>query len=247
MSRNIILINGSPRKKTAYNYLLNLAKLLNTKGFNTEIINLRESNIIPCAGCEVCIIKGNCIHKDGVSELLDKMKKSDGIVIASPVYLRSISGLLKNFIDRTCEYYHRTELQGKPILSIAVTSASGLKETLTYMEDVANQWGAIPCGRISRSLRNNKEITEKDIEKFMYYINNGAKSFRPSVKQVMEFQVQKILAKKIIPLDKIYWEEKDWMDSYYFFPCKIPFYKKILANAFFNILNNKIRPIKEVK
>lgn len=241
MSKNIVLINGSPRKKTTYNYLLKLANLLQSKGFTTKIVSLGELNITPCTGCEVCIIKGKCIHKDGVEELRNEMKRADGIVIASPVYLRGISGLLKNFIDRTCEYYHRTDIEGKPVLSIATTAASGLKETLTYMEDVVVQWGAIPCGSISRSLRNNKEITESEIEKFLSYINNGTDSYRPSLKLLMGFQVQKILAKKIIPLDKTYWEQKGWMESYYFFPCKISLYKRILANVFFKILNNRIR------
>lgn len=157
MNKKIVLINGSPRKKTTFHYPLQLDKLFQQKGLDTEIIHLKDKNINQCSGCEVCITKGICIQKDDMKNLRNLIKSADGMVLSSPVYLRSISGLLKNFIDRTCDYYHRTELAGKPVLSLVTTAASGVKETQGYLKDVIIQWGSVPSGIISRSLKTARK------------------------------------------------------------------------------------------
>ncbi|OPD49251.1 NAD(P)H-dependent oxidoreductase [Bacillus thuringiensis] len=44
-------------------------------------------------------MKGKCPIRDDTSLLLNEMKKSDLIIIGSPVYLHSFSGITKSFID----------------------------------------------------------------------------------------------------------------------------------------------------
>ncbi len=45
--------------------------------------------------------------------------------------------------------------------------------------------------------------------------------YKAPLKALMQFQVQKVLAKKIGFLDQAYWQEKDWNDKNYYFKCKI--------------------------
>ncbi|MHA4413276.1 flavodoxin family protein [Bacillus cereus] len=56
-------------------------------------------NITIHSGCNNCFIKGKCPIRDDTSLLLNEMKKSDLIIIGSPVYLHSFSGIIKSFID----------------------------------------------------------------------------------------------------------------------------------------------------
>ena len=45
--------------------------------------------------------------KDKLNEILDKIIESDVLVFASPTYYYSVSGTLKNFIDRTFAKFTR--------------------------------------------------------------------------------------------------------------------------------------------
>lgn len=45
--------------------------------------------------------------KDKLNDILDKIINSDVLVFASPVYYYSITGTLKNFIDRTYAKYNK--------------------------------------------------------------------------------------------------------------------------------------------
>lgn len=67
-----------------------------------ELVELRHRKINFCLGCNTCQRNcETCVYKDGVPEILDKMLDYDVIVLATPVYLYSITGQLKALIDRT--------------------------------------------------------------------------------------------------------------------------------------------------
>lgn len=80
-------------------------------GNEVEIISLKQNRIAPCIGCNYCQIHGECVMKDKLNEILDKVIASDILVLASPTYYYSISGILKNFIDRT--YAKFTKIKDK--------------------------------------------------------------------------------------------------------------------------------------
>jgi multimeric flavodoxin WrbA len=70
-----------------------------------ENINLINLKINPCAGCNTCQKKNHllkCIYeeKDDVRFVFNKMKQSDIIIFATPIYLFNMSGIMKLFLDR---------------------------------------------------------------------------------------------------------------------------------------------------
>jgi len=104
MSKNIVILFGSPRKggnteklATAF---MNGAK---SKGKNVTLFRIADMAIKFCTGCSHCFNeKGVCIHKDDMQEILDSIRNADILVFASPVYYCSVSAQLKLVLDRTC-------------------------------------------------------------------------------------------------------------------------------------------------
>ncbi len=99
----ILAINGSPRGKKSITYLMVESFLKGAKenGAETEHILLSEYNILHCIGCLTCWIKtpGICIFQDDRKKI--NTSDSDIIIYATPLYADNVSGLLKNFMDRS--------------------------------------------------------------------------------------------------------------------------------------------------
>jgi len=62
--------------------------------------------------------KGICKIKDDMNDVYPKLLAADAIVLATPGYFEMISGLLKNFLDRTVAIWPR--LEGEKIAGLAV-------------------------------------------------------------------------------------------------------------------------------
>lgn len=220
-TKKVVALLGSKRKNNTYKLLLQIKDLLAENNTQLEIIELYKYDIKDCTGCDVCVLKGNCVLKDDVSQIMDTLSKADGIILASPVYLQQVSGKIKTFFDRTCSWYHRPVLTAKPVLCVATTKGSGLKATLSYMENVSSQWGAILAGSIGRTIFNlQKPITSKEISKFSLLLNTP-KKYSPTLNQLIGFEVQKSLSQYLDGLDAEYWKKMNWMCKSYFYPCKI--------------------------
>lgn len=102
----IIAFNGSPRGQ-----LGNTDRILQPflegareAGAETEIIYLKDKKINPCLGCSAmtCWVEtpGVCCQQDDMTELLEKYLQADIVVSATPLYYFTVTGLMKNFIDR---------------------------------------------------------------------------------------------------------------------------------------------------
>ena len=62
-----------------------------------------------------------CVIDDDMREIYHEMKKANKIVIATPIYMNHISGILKNVIDRLNPYSRHEELlKGKKVYIITV-------------------------------------------------------------------------------------------------------------------------------
>jgi len=238
--KKILILNGSIRKKSTYSLLKRIETLL--KNYDVEFINIKDSDLKPCIGCENCLTKGNCCIKDGANILLSKMSTADGIVLGTPVYLRQISGYLKVLIDRGCSWYHRSPLVGKPILFVTTTQVTGSKQAIAYLEDLSVQWGTIHSGSISRTMFNLESELKKDsLSKFIFFLEDKNKIlYRPALKQIIEFYTQKVLAVYVLPLDRKHWTEKGYLDKPYYYDCRINVFKRFIGYLFYKMLSHFI-------
>ncbi len=161
--------------------------------------------------------------------------------------MSSITGKLKVFIDRTSKWFHRPELVKIPILMVATTASSGLKDTIKLMRKTIMAWGAIPAGSITRNIKNiNNEVKDDEIENFKEILNSSSKKYKPTIDVLINYQVQRALANKVFPLDKIYWKEKNYNGDYYF-NCKVNIFKKIISKTFYNSFSKKVKRVDNVK
>jgi multimeric flavodoxin WrbA len=100
----ILAVNGSPRGKdgNTEQMLQPFLKGAGSAGANVEVIYLKEKKINHCLGCLTCWNKtpGVCVHKDDMPELLEKRLQADMVVYATPLYAFTVTGLMKDFMDR---------------------------------------------------------------------------------------------------------------------------------------------------
>lgn len=97
----ILGISGSPRKMATEHVLGEALKMLEEKGFETQLFTLRGKNISPCRHCDYCLKNAVCIIKDDMYQLYSLIKEATGFVIATPVYNGGVSAQIKIVIDRT--------------------------------------------------------------------------------------------------------------------------------------------------
>lgn len=133
MSKNILILSGSPRKNGNSDILCDeFAKGAKEAGNTVEKVFLRDKKIGYCTACYYCREhSGVCVQKDDMSEILDKMKNADVIVLASPVYFYSIDAQMKTVIDRTLAVW--TKLRDKEfyyIMTCADEDESAMDITL---------------------------------------------------------------------------------------------------------------------
>lgn len=239
--KQVVALLSSKRKKNTYRLLMEIQPILERHQIELRVIELYKTNIQPCLGCEQCILRGNCVLQDDTASIMQQLQEADGIILASPVYLQQISGQMKTLIDRTCVWYHRPVLAGKPLLAVATTKGSGLQKTLSYLESMAVQWGAIPAGKIGRSIfTQDQPVSEKEVKKLIRLLQSPHEH-TPTLNQLFNFEVQKAMALSLTQLDREYWEAHHWNEQPYFYLCKVnPIYRQI-SHRFGIFLQNKMK------
>jgi len=67
-----------------------------------ELLNISKLDIKPCNGDVSCWTKtpGKCGKKDDLAPILERLKKSDVLVLATPLYVDSFTGPMKTMLDR---------------------------------------------------------------------------------------------------------------------------------------------------
>src|SRR4030042_2843794 len=100
----ITIFNGSPKAENSNTHFMveQFTKGAQQAGAEVENVFLAKKDCKPCKGCFSCWLKtpGNCVIKDDMAELLEKIKGSDILVFATPLYVDNVTGIMKIFMDR---------------------------------------------------------------------------------------------------------------------------------------------------
>ncbi|MGL4990686.1 MAG: flavodoxin family protein [Sarcina sp.] len=167
----IIAFIGSRRGKKSSNY--KVTKILldylveQNDLLEVEIVTADELNLQICRGCINCFKTGICLldQKDKFNELKYKMEKASLIVFASPVYMHSITGDMKNVIDRLAYWSHLFKLAGIPAVSIVGSSCSGNDETIMYLNKAMELIGLDIIKTISFTVDYPSKFTDESFIK----------------------------------------------------------------------------------
>lgn len=132
MSKKILVLAASFRKHGNSDTLCDeFIRGAVEAGHDVEKIYINDKKINYCRGCGVCNRTHQCVQKDDMAEILDKMIKADVIVMATPVYFYTMNGQMKTLIDRTVPRY--TEISNKDfyfIVAAADDSHANMEKTL---------------------------------------------------------------------------------------------------------------------
>ncbi len=103
----ITCLLGSPRTDGNCSVLLkkfqDSARVL---GAETQYYALRDLNYRGCLGCLACKTKSErCVVRDDLSPVLESVRAADVLAMATPVYFREMTSLLRAFIERTYSFF----------------------------------------------------------------------------------------------------------------------------------------------
>ncbi len=100
----VLAFNGSPNKNgNTFRTISIIADKLKPHGIETEIVQVGAMNLSACIGCRACgkVQNFTCpVFKDELTEIIEKTKTADGIILSSPVYFSGVTGAMKSFLDR---------------------------------------------------------------------------------------------------------------------------------------------------
>lgn len=101
----IIAINAGPRKGWNTDQLIKAAaKGAVEAGHEVEYIDLfkleKYTGCISCFGCKQEKTYGTCVCRDGLTEVLDKIREADGLIIGSPNYLGNLTASFRALYER---------------------------------------------------------------------------------------------------------------------------------------------------
>jgi multimeric flavodoxin WrbA len=222
----IVAIVGSPHGVKG-----NTAKLTRmvlrgaeSEGAQAETIYLPGNTILPCLGCDYCHKKGRCAQKDSFEEIQQKVKAADGVVLASPNYIFSVSAQMKAFMDRCACAIHCLAFHGKYGAAV-VTSGGGDEEPIaeymnhflmiTGIQSVGSVWATMglifgddfPEDITSRALDLGKRLVLawKGKEPFPEAQEKMA-AFKERMRRLMKYR------KEEWPYEYEYWKEHEGLE-----------------------------------
>jgi len=164
----VVGICGSPRKGNTEWMLRKLLEGAAKAGAETDLILLRAKDIKGCDGCLSCEAgvkqrKGICRIQDDMQQIYPKLVEADGLAFGTPVYFEMLSGLLKNFMDRTCPIWPKLEL--KPIVGIAVAE-EGVGKTVENLRTYSSVCGMRWIGHVTALAKTPEQVSkDRDVEK----------------------------------------------------------------------------------
>ncbi|MBP3459111.1 MAG: flavodoxin family protein [Lachnospiraceae bacterium] len=173
MSKKIIVLNGSPRKKGNTSALVKaFTEGAGSAGNSVTEFFLDDMNI---RGCKGCFGGGKnpdspCAQKDDMDKIYPVYKEADIVVLATPLYYWTMSGQLKCAFDRLfavaeCDPNYRNPKKECALLMAA--EGNGFEETLYWYDRLEKHigWksiGKVLCGDVMAvgDIEGKKELKE---------------------------------------------------------------------------------------
>jgi len=129
----VLGIMGSPRIKGNTDLLLDeVLKGAASRGAAVEKIIIDKLTIAPCKEYYACLKDGNCVIRDDMDAIYQKILDADAIIVASPIFFYAVSAQTLALISRCQAIWARTyvlkwDIPPKKGAFIAVGATKGAK------------------------------------------------------------------------------------------------------------------------
>lgn len=149
----ILAVQGSPHAMSG-----NTGKLLEPlirsaekAGALVTCLCLADYRIEPCLACDACHKTGRCSVADDFQDLKLTMQSADGLVLASPNYMWSVTAQMKALMDRCCGPMHCQVMDGKHAAAVVASGGPGSQEVQDYLLRFLRAMGFWTVGGVGAS------------------------------------------------------------------------------------------------
>lgn len=131
MGKKVLIIGTSPRLHGNSNLLAQaFARGAEEAGNQVEFIPLAGKKIGFCVGCWGCLKTKSCVvNHDDAEIVVQKIRRAQVVVFATPIYYYEMSGQMKTLLDRTnCLYTADYDFRDVYLLTTAEATAPDTPE-----------------------------------------------------------------------------------------------------------------------
>lgn len=100
----VVAFNGSPHKEgNTFLLVKQVFSELEKQGIETELVSLAGKKLRGCIGCYKCFANKDqrcSVTADDLNSCIEKMAEAQGIILASPTYISSVTSEMKALMDR---------------------------------------------------------------------------------------------------------------------------------------------------
>ncbi|MCX7710655.1 MAG: flavodoxin family protein [Clostridia bacterium] len=213
---------------------------------NFEYLYLSDYDIDFCTGCHNCIFIGEdrCPHFLVVKSIEDRMLSADAVILATPGYMFSVTGIMKNFLDHVAYNCHRPKYFGRKAFLISSCTKWQEKSVFAPMQTWLGGAGFKFAGKLYVEMLPFP-LSEKELDKRRTAISKAASAFakelqhpqeiKPDFGGLMIFHAFRTLSKiapNILRADYQYFSDKEAYkaETRWYIPTKVSYFKHQMAN-----------------
>ncbi|PNV64996.1 FMN reductase [Rubneribacter badeniensis] len=154
MSKKIVVLNGSPRKRGNTSALVEaFAEGAREAGCEVEVFFLEGMDIRACKGCfgGDRTRENPCVQKDDMRAIYDAYRTADALVFASPLYWWTVSAQLKVAVDRlfaTAEGEGGLDVPPRECALLMAAEGDGFEESVYWYERLMGHVGWTDKGQV---------------------------------------------------------------------------------------------------
>jgi multimeric flavodoxin WrbA len=165
----------------------------------------------------------HCPYWDELEPVKTAMKEADVWILASPVYVEDVNGVMKIFLERMAHVNHRPEFAGKYAFLLTTSGAGSSGHAAGTMANTLRTWGVNITGQrdfVCGALSTPDDLIKRYEKKLLgiggkivdAYQKKSALS--PSFVSLIFFKVQQAIWGKHVEgsIDYHYWKEKRWLN-----------------------------------
>lgn len=225
----VLTIMGTPHKGNTKALVdLFLKEFESEKNEFDEIVLPNDFNKI-CCGCANCILKGEdkCPHYNEVNPIINKIKKADLIILATPIFVGSCTSGLKALLDHLAYMWlvHRPNESMFNKVGLILTSAggSGIKQTVKLLKSNLFYLGVpkiynygITTMKMGGNYCDykNKDKIKKQVSRKVKKVKKSLSKRKVGFKTKFFFKLFGMTQKNgWNKVDVYYWKEQGWLDG----------------------------------